>query len=138
MTITVSASAPGISPTFGPTPRIRTRSTSPTPACSVRTTAARHSNASMRPTATTPACGSIPTIPIASSTAMTAATISIDGGKNWSTQGNQPTAQFYHVTADNDFPYRVYGTQQDNSSVGIATASDRGYIDRADWDAVGG
>jgi photosystem II stability/assembly factor-like uncharacterized protein len=66
------------------------------------------------------------------------ATISIDGGKNWSTQNNQPTAQFYHVTADNDFPYRVYGTQQDNSSVGIATASDRGYIDRADWDAVGG
>src|SRR5713101_2508375 len=66
------------------------------------------------------------------------ATISIDGGKNWSTQNNQPTAQFYHVTADNDFPYRVYGAQQDNSSVGIATASDRGYIDRADWDAVGG
>jgi len=66
------------------------------------------------------------------------ATISIDGGKNWSTQNNQPTAQFYHVVADNDFPYRVYGTQQDNSSVGIATASDRGYIDRADWDAVGG
>jgi photosystem II stability/assembly factor-like uncharacterized protein len=66
------------------------------------------------------------------------ATISIDGGKNWSTQNNQPTAQFYHVTADNDFPYRIYGTQQDNSSVGIATASDRGYIDRGDWDAVGG
>src|SRR6267143_1110027 len=66
------------------------------------------------------------------------ATISIDAGKNWSTQGNQPTAQFYHVTADNDFPYRLYGTQQDNSSVGIATASDRGYIDRANWDAVGG
>ncbi|HVS89325.1 MAG TPA: hypothetical protein VHF01_14035 [Candidatus Acidoferrum sp.] len=66
------------------------------------------------------------------------ATISIDGGKNWSTQMNQPTAQFYHVTADNDFPYRVYGTQQDNSSVGIATASDHGYIDRSDWDAVGG
>jgi len=38
--------------------------------------------------------------------------ISIDGGKNWSTQNNQPTAQFYHVTADNDFPSRVYGTQQ--------------------------
>jgi len=66
------------------------------------------------------------------------ATISIDGGKNWSTQANQPTAQFYHVTADNDFPYRVYGTQQDNSSVGISTSSDRGYIDRPDWEAVGG
>ena len=66
------------------------------------------------------------------------ATISIDGGKNWSTQNNQPTAQFYHVAADNDFPYRIYGAQQDNSSVGIATASDRGFIDRADWDPVGG
>jgi photosystem II stability/assembly factor-like uncharacterized protein len=66
------------------------------------------------------------------------ATISIDGGKNWSTQNNQPTAQFYHVTADNDFPYRVYGTQQDNSSVGIATASDHGFIDQRDWDSVGG
>jgi photosystem II stability/assembly factor-like uncharacterized protein len=66
------------------------------------------------------------------------ATISVDGGRNWSTQNNQPTAQFYHITADNDFPYHIYGTQQDNSSVGIATASDHGYIDRSDWDAVGG
>jgi photosystem II stability/assembly factor-like uncharacterized protein len=66
------------------------------------------------------------------------ATISVDGGRNWSTQMNQPTAQFYHVTADNDFPYHIYGTQQDNSSVGIATASDRGFIDRPDWEAVGG
>src|SRR5229473_164535 len=52
------------------------------------------------------------------------ATISIDGGKNWSTQNNQPTAQFYHVAADNDFLYRVYGSQQDNSSVGIRTRTD--------------
>ncbi len=66
------------------------------------------------------------------------ATISVDGGKNWTTQGNQPTAQFYHVAADNDFLYRVYGSQQDNSSIGIRTRSDHGYIDRADWDAVGG
>jgi photosystem II stability/assembly factor-like uncharacterized protein len=66
------------------------------------------------------------------------ATISVDGGKNWSTQNNQPTAQFYHVTADNDFPYRVYGAQQDNSTVGILTRSDRGYIDRPDWEPVGG
>ena len=47
------------------------------------------------------------------------ATISVDGGKNWSTQYNQPTAQFYHVAADNDFLYKVYGAQQDNSTVGI-------------------
>jgi photosystem II stability/assembly factor-like uncharacterized protein len=66
------------------------------------------------------------------------ATISVDGGKNWTTQLNQPTAQFYHVTADNDFLYRVYGSQQDNSSIGIRTRSDHGFIDRADWDAVGG
>ena len=66
------------------------------------------------------------------------ATISTDGGKSWTTQTNQPTAQFYHVTADNSFPYRIYGAQQDNSTVGILTRSDRGYIDRADWDSVGG
>jgi len=66
------------------------------------------------------------------------ATISVDGGKNWSSVNNQPTAQFYHVTADNGFPYRVYGAQQDNSTVGILTRSDHGYIDRPDWDAVGG
>ncbi len=66
------------------------------------------------------------------------ATISVDGGKNWSTQDNQPTAQFYHVAADNDFQYRVYGSQQDNSSIGIRTRSDHGYIATGDWDAVGG
>jgi photosystem II stability/assembly factor-like uncharacterized protein len=66
------------------------------------------------------------------------ATITVDGGKNWTTQGNQPTAQFYHVAADNDFPYRLYGAQQDNSTVGIQTSSDHGAIERGDWDAVGG
>ena len=66
------------------------------------------------------------------------ATISVDGGKNWTTQDNQPTAQFYHVAADNDFQYRVYGSQQDNSSIGIRTRSDHGAILPGDWDAVGG
>ena len=66
------------------------------------------------------------------------ATVSVDGGKSWSTQLNQPTAQFYHVTADNGFPFRIYGAQQDNSTVGILTRSDRGFIDRPDWDPVGG
>jgi photosystem II stability/assembly factor-like uncharacterized protein len=67
------------------------------------------------------------------------ATISVDGGKNWTTQYNQPTAQFYHVAADNDFPYRLYGSQQDAyTAISIRTRSDRGYIDRGDWDAVGG
>jgi photosystem II stability/assembly factor-like uncharacterized protein len=66
------------------------------------------------------------------------ATISVDGGKNWTTQYNQPTAQIYHITADNDFLYRVYGSQQDNSSLGIRTRSDHGAILPSDWDAVGG
>ena len=66
------------------------------------------------------------------------ATISVDGGKNWTTQYNQPTAQFYHIAADNDFQFRVYGSQQDNSSIGIRTRSDHGAILQGDWDAVGG
>jgi photosystem II stability/assembly factor-like uncharacterized protein len=66
------------------------------------------------------------------------ATISVDGGKTWSTQYNQPTAQFYHVAADNRFPYYLYGAQQDNSTVGIASRSDDGYIGRQHWYDVGG
>jgi photosystem II stability/assembly factor-like uncharacterized protein len=66
------------------------------------------------------------------------ATISIDAGQSWSTVYNQPTAQFYHVITDNRFPYYVYGAQQDNSTVGIASASPNGSIDRPDWYDVGG
>jgi photosystem II stability/assembly factor-like uncharacterized protein len=66
------------------------------------------------------------------------ANVSTNAGASWTTQGNQPTAQFYHVVADNRFPYFVYGAQQDNSTVGIATASDRGGVDRPDWYGVGG
>jgi photosystem II stability/assembly factor-like uncharacterized protein len=66
------------------------------------------------------------------------ATISIDGGSTWTTLYNQPTAQFYHVTTDNRFPYYIYGAQQDNSTVGIASASAEGAIDRPDWYDVGG
>ena len=51
------------------------------------------------------------------------ATVSVDGGKNWTTLNNQPTAQFYHVAADNDFLYRVYGSQQDTSGRGILCRS---------------
>jgi len=58
--------------------------------------------------------------------------------KSWSTQYNQPTAQFYHVVTDNRFPYYIYGAQQDNSTVGIASASPDGGIDRTDWYGVGG
>lgn len=66
------------------------------------------------------------------------ATISVDGGHSWSRQDNQPTAQFYHVTADNDFPYRICGSQQDNTSVCIRSRSDKNGIGRAEWDPVGG
>jgi len=66
------------------------------------------------------------------------ATISHNGGITWTTESNQPTAQFYHVATDTHFPYRVYGAQQDNSTVAIASRSDRGAIDRPDWYAVGG
>src|SRR5258706_200046 len=66
------------------------------------------------------------------------ATISVDGGKNWSTEYNQPTAQFYHVAADNQFLYNVYGAQQDNSTVGIASRTDDGYVGRQHWFDAGG
>ena len=64
------------------------------------------------------------------------ATISLDGGEHWSSQDGQPTAQFYHVLADNEFPYRLYGAQQDNSSVRIQSRSDDGAITRQSWDAL--
>src|SRR6266849_1999196 len=66
------------------------------------------------------------------------ATISTDGAQSWTSIYNQPTAQFYHVTTDNRFPYYIYGAQQDNSTVGIASAGADGGIDRADWYDVGG
>ena len=65
-------------------------------------------------------------------------TISVDGGKTWSSQDNQPTAQFYHVSADTHFPYRLYGAQQDNSTVAILNRTDDGYIGREHWYPVGG
>ena len=65
-------------------------------------------------------------------------TVTIDGGKNWTRQDNQPTAQLYHVITDTATPYRVYGSQQDAGSVAIASRSDEGSIDRSDWYDVGG
>jgi photosystem II stability/assembly factor-like uncharacterized protein len=65
------------------------------------------------------------------------ASISTDGGKTWTRENNQPTAQFYHVSVDNAFPYHIYGAQQDNSNVGIASRSDSGVIGRANWFEAG-
>ncbi len=59
-------------------------------------------------------------------------TITLNGGVTWSTWYNQPTAQFYHVITDNQFPYRVYGAQQDSSTAGTAFRSDFGQLDARD------
>ncbi len=61
------------------------------------------------------------------------AQVSNDGGNNWTTYHNQPTAQFYRVSTDNHFPYRIYGAQQDNSSVRISHRSNGNAITEKDW-----
>ncbi|RRQ49887.1 glycosyl hydrolase [Maribacter algicola] len=62
------------------------------------------------------------------------ATITFDYGKTWSAQDNMPTAQFYRISVDNLFPYNIYGGQQDNTSVRIASLSlGRGGITEEDW-----
>ena len=66
------------------------------------------------------------------------ANISTNGGKSWSTQQNQPTAQFYRVIADNQVPYHVYGGQQDNSAIGIKSRTNDIGIDWKDWYSVSG
>ena len=65
--------------------------------------------------------------------------ITINGGKTWSSQQNQPTAQFYRINVDNLFPYNIYGGQQDNSSVKIASRSlGSGGIGTSDWTSSAG
>ncbi|MGA3089243.1 MAG: hypothetical protein ABSD75_11570 [Terriglobales bacterium] len=66
------------------------------------------------------------------------ATVSVDYGETWTSEYNQPTAQFYHVVTDDRFPYTIYGAQQDNSTIAIASASADRAIDRSDWYDVGG
>lgn len=66
------------------------------------------------------------------------ANISNNGGKSWSTQQNQPTSQFYRVITDNLVPYNVYGGQQDNSSIRIASRTNGMGIDWKDWYSVAG
>ncbi len=60
------------------------------------------------------------------------ANISFNGGASWSTIYNQKTAQFYRIDVDNQYPYRVYGTQQDNTSISVPSASEWGVITLAD------
>lgn len=66
------------------------------------------------------------------------ATISLDGGKSWSTQLNQPTAEIYTVTIDEQFPYRVYGASQDNTTFSIPSRIPPGITPFESWRDVGG
>ena len=65
------------------------------------------------------------------------AIITVNGGDTWSSWYNQPTAQFYHVSTDNAFPYNVYGGQQESGSVGIASRGNDGEITFREWHPVG-
>ena len=64
------------------------------------------------------------------------AIVTVNGGKSWSSWYNQPTAQLYHVSADNSFPYRLYSGQQESGSVGIKSRGDDGEITFRDWRPV--
>ena len=66
------------------------------------------------------------------------AQVTYDGGETWSTYHNQPTSQFYRVTTDNHFPYRVYAAQQDNSTVRIPHRTDGRNIGEDDWESTAG
>ena len=66
------------------------------------------------------------------------AQVTYDGGETWSTMNNQPTAQFYRVTTDNAFPYRIYVAQQDNSTLRINYRSDDSSIGEDDWESTAG
>lgn len=66
------------------------------------------------------------------------AQISFDAGENWSTYLNQPTSQFYRVTTDNNFPYRILAAQQDNSTIRIAHRNAGRFITESDWESTAG
>ena len=66
------------------------------------------------------------------------AQVTFNQGRTWSTYMNQPTSQFYRVTTDDHFPYRIYGAQQDNSTVRISSRGSRGAITESDWEPTAG
>jgi photosystem II stability/assembly factor-like uncharacterized protein len=66
------------------------------------------------------------------------AAVSVDGGVTWSSWYNQPTGQFYHLAADERFPYHIYSGQQDNGTIEIASRGPYGAIEERDWHPVGG
>lgn len=63
--------------------------------------------------------------------------VTVDNGNSWSSWYNQPTGQFYHLAADNRFPYRIYSGQQDNGTVEILSQGPYGVIELRDWHPVG-
>ena len=65
------------------------------------------------------------------------AVITLDGGNTWSEWFNQPTGEMYHVITDNEFPYRLYASQQDSGSVAVLSRSDFGMITYRDWFSTG-
>ena len=65
------------------------------------------------------------------------ATITVNGGESWSSWYNQPTAQFYHVITDDQYPYWVYSGQQESGSAGVASRGDTGAIISRDWRTIG-
>jgi len=65
------------------------------------------------------------------------AVITVNGGKSWSSWYNQPTAQLYHVSTDNQFPYHVYGGQQESGAIGVSSRGNGGQISFRDWYGVG-
>jgi photosystem II stability/assembly factor-like uncharacterized protein/enamine deaminase RidA (YjgF/YER057c/UK114 family) len=65
------------------------------------------------------------------------AVVTVNGGQSWSSWYNQPTGQFYHVAADDQFPYRVYSGQQDSGSISAASRSDYGQLTFRDWQPAG-
>ena len=95
----------------------------PTRSCSARTTAARISSRSraIRRATISTLCGSTPKNPDRRILGVDQGTlVTLNGGKTWSSWYNQPTAQFYHVSTDNRFPYRIYGSQQDSGAAAVA------------------
>jgi len=66
------------------------------------------------------------------------ANVSVDGGRSWSGQNNQPTAEFYRVTVDNQFPYRIYGAQQDNSTISVPSRPMPELTPTQHWHSVAG
>ena len=66
------------------------------------------------------------------------ANVTLNGGKTWSTQENQPTAEFYRVTVDNQFPYRLYAGQQDNTTISVPSKRLPSITNTQHWEAIGG